>query len=242
VALLTISIFFKDLFAVPRPAIKTETASDDDRTPTDVDSSSKAKPDVDQLSANFAQSLTLEEEIDIDASSADMILFADLLQFTVRFSRFGLNNHLQVTLEQAGVLLSLADMYDCAAMRRILQRTVAQKSTHMPWQVLALACDQDDVNLARTAISNLSEKFIHDATQNGNQTSLWDNLSKLNAIWQLEFLRLYMPSTRRHELSKPHGSPHNPYAPGVQSHVLGGQLDGNFATWAKLFDPTRYEG
>jgi hypothetical protein len=157
VALLTISIFFKDLFAVPRPAIKTETASDDDRTPTDVDSSSKAKPDVDQLSANFAQSLTLEEEIDIDASSADMILFADLLQFTVRFSRFGLNNHLQVTLEQAGVLLSLADMYDCAAMRRILQRTVAQKSTHMPWQVLALACDQDDVNLARTAISNLSE-------------------------------------------------------------------------------------
>jgi hypothetical protein len=237
VALLTISIFFKDLFAVPRPAIKTETASDDDRTPTDVDSSSKAKPDVDQLSANFAQSLTLEEEIDIDASSADMILFADLLQFTVRFSRFGLNNHLQVTLEQAGVLLSLADMYDCPAMRDILLRTVAQKSTNMPWQVLALACDQDDVKLARTAISNLSDKFIHDAERNGKQTALWDNLSKLNAAWQLEFLRLYMPSTRRFECNE-----YNPYGGVSKSNILGGQLDGNFATWAKLFDPTRYEG
>jgi len=237
VALLTISIFFKDLFAVPRPAVKTDTASDDDSTPTDMDGSSKAKSDVDQLLENFAQSLTLEEEIDIDASSADMILFADLLQFTVRFSRFGLHNHLQVTLEQAGVRLSLADMYDCPAMRNILQQTVAQKSTHMPWQVLALACDQDDVNLARTAISNLSNKFIHDAKQNGDQTVLWDNLSKTNAAWQLEFLRLYMPSTRRFECNE-----YNPYGGVSKSNVLAGQLDGNFATWGKLFDPKRYEG
>jgi hypothetical protein len=237
VALLTISIFFKDLFAVPRPAIKTETASDDDRTPTDMDDSSKAKPDVGQLSANFAQSLTLEEEIDIDASSADMILFADVLQFTVRFSRFGLHNHLQVTLEQAGILLSLADMYDCPDMRNILQQTVAQMSKIMPWQVLALACDQDDVNLARTAISNLSDKFIHDNTRGGNQTTLWDNLSKLNAAWQLEFLRLYMASTRRFECNE-----YNAYGGVSKSNVLGGQLDGDFATWAKLFDPTRYEG
>ena len=236
-ALLTISIFFKDLFAIPRPAVKTETASDDDSTPTDVDDSSKAKSDVTQLSENFAQSLILEEEIDIDASSADMILFADLLQFTVRFSRFGLNNHLQVNLEQAGVLLSLADMYDCPAMRNILQQTVAQKSTHMPWQVLVLACNQDDVNLARTAISNLSDKFIHDAERNGDQTALWGNLSKLNASWQLKFLRLYMPSTRRFECNE-----YNPYGGVSKSTVLAGQLDGTFAAWGKLFDPKRYEG
>ena len=243
IALLNISIFFKDLFAVPRPARQAETASDDHPTPTDVDDLAKAKSDVTQLSKDLAQSLTLEEEIDIDASTADMILFADLLQFTVRFSRFGMSKHLQVTLDQAAVLLSLADMYDCPAMRNILRQTVAQKSTHMPWRVLALACKQDDVDLARTAISNLSEKVIHDATQAGNQTTLWNNLSTLSPIWQLEFLRLYMPSTRRFEFN----NGRNPYQPltgaynASPSRVIGGQLDGDFATWAKLFDPKRYE-
>lgn len=227
---------------MPRPATEAGTASDDHPTPTDVDHSVKAKSDVTQLSKDLAQSLTLEEEIDIDASTADMILFADLLQFTVRFSRFGLPNHLQVTLEQAGILLSLSDMYDCPAMRDILRQTVAQQSTHMPWQVLALACNQDDVNLARTAISNLSAKFIHDTTQSGVQTTLWDNLSNLSPIWQLEFLRLYMPSTRRFEVDRPY----NPGQTGKHNasplHVIAEQLDGNFATWATLFDPKRYEG
>lgn len=175
----------------------------------------------------------MDEEIDIDLSFADLTLFADLLQFTVRFSRFGLSSYLQVTLEQAGLLLMLADQYDCPRMRDILRQTVAQISQNKPWEVLVLACDQDDVDLARTAISNLSAKLIHDPTKAGGQTALWDNLSKLCGGWQLEFLRLYVPMTRQYPQE-------NQYQYGGQLPVTAGQLNMDFATWAKNFDPKEW--
>lgn len=113
-------------------------------------------------------------------------------------------------------------------MRNILRQTVTQKSRTVPWEVLVLACNRNDLDMARVAISNLNEELIHDSKQPGSQRGFWDKLSKLSGSWQLEFLRLWMPRTTQHQTSRPY-----------QSNVLhtSGELDMNFDTWAKKFDP-----
>jgi len=216
------SIFFRDLFAVPRPATNKTTAP---ASTLDQSDPPQGQLDTKGLSPTSSQALTLDEEIDIEVPSADLTLFADLLHFTVRFSRFGLNNHLQVSLAQAAVLLQLADKFDCPSMRNILRQTVTQKSRTVPWEVLVLACNRNDLDMARVAISNLSEKLLHDNTKQGSQRIFWDNLSKLRGSWQLEFLRLWIPSTARFQ---PKSSYHD---------ATMGELNMNFATWAGEFDP-----
>jgi len=180
---------------------------------------------VTHLSKNFAQASIVEEEFDIDAPTANLNLFASLLHIVVRFSPWTQPANFEISLEEAAVLLPLADMYDCPEMLNILRVRVAFLAIGNPWEVLVLACNQNDVDMGRTAISHLSDQLIHSGTAVSYSSALWGNISKLSSAWQLEFLRLYMTSTRRIN----------------SGSLIVGHFDGNFATWATQFNPEKYE-
>ena len=177
------------------------------------------------LSNALARASVVDEEFDIDASTADLNLFADLLHITVRFSAWTQPADFEISLEEADILLPLADMYDCPAMLTILQERVASLAISNPWEVLVLACNQNDVTMGQTAISNLSDQYIHEGAGVGYSRALWGNISKLSSAWQLEFLRLYMISTRRIN----------------SGSLIVGHFDGNFSVWARQFNPEKYE-
>lgn len=171
--------------------------------------------------------LTIDEDIDIDTSTNDLKLFGDLMQQIVRFRRFVKAANLEVTLEQAGVLLTLIDKYDCPSMRLILRQKIAHLAKRKPWEVLHLANDQQDLDMGRTAISHLSDALIHPTLTPSREVTLWDNLGKLSGAWQLEFLRLYMPATRLYWTK--------------DKLALSGDLNSDFGTWANDFDPKKYQ-
>jgi hypothetical protein len=216
---------------VPQPATDKEgtdwegTKSVEDATFTNNSDSSEAKDDVTNLSEALAQASVVDEEFDIDASTADLNLFADLLHITVRFSPWTQPTNFEISLEEAAILLPLADMYDCPAMLNILQERVAFLAISNPWEVLVLACNQNDVAMGQTAISNLSDQWIHEGAAVSYSLALWGNISKLSSAWQLEFLRLYMISTRRIN----------------SGSLVVGHFDVNFGVWAKQFSPEKYE-
>jgi hypothetical protein len=174
-----------------------------------------------KLSKTLAQASIVEEVFDIDASTANLNLFADLLHIAVRFSPWTQPANYEISLEEAAILLPLADMYDCPAMFNILQERVAFLAITNPWEVLVLACDQNDVTMGQTAIFYLSDQLVHEGAGVGYSMTLWENISKLSSAWQLEFLRLYMTSTRRIN----------------SGSLVVGHFDGSFSVWLNTSIP-----
>jgi hypothetical protein len=225
------SVFFGNLFDVPQPAIEKGdthaegTISVEDARLNNNGDLSEAEDDMTKLSKTLAQASIVQEVFDIDASTANLNLFADLLHIAVRFSPWTQPANYEISLEEAAILLPLADMYDCPAIFNILQERVAFLAITNPWEVLVLACDQNDVTMGQTAIFYLSDQLIHEGAGVGYSMTLWENISKLSSAWQLEFLRLYMTSTRRIN----------------SGSLVVGHFDGSFSVWAKHLNPEKYE-
>jgi hypothetical protein len=170
----------------------------------------------------------INEEINIDATTKDLNLFADLMQQTVRFNRLVQAHNLELTLEEAVSLLALTDKYDCVATRKAVRARLAHLAKITPWEVLYIACEWDDVWMGRRAIAQLSDRSFHTASPNVNDPKIWARLEPLSHAWQVAFLRLYMPATKQGIDPKTH----------IRYAVVGA-LDGNFAIWADKFDPKK---
>jgi hypothetical protein len=171
----------------------------------------------------------MDEELDIEASTPDLILFGKFLTFAVQFRPFVQATSLQISLEQAGVLLPLANRYECLHLRTIVRQRIASWAKTWPWEVLTLASSLDDVDMGRTAISNLTEDSVHKAKEGDSDKTVFDNIRQLSGPWQLEFLRLFFRSTTRQSRNSTIG------------HNVVGNLDMAFDIWYKNFNPARYE-
>jgi len=165
----------------------------------------------------------MDEDIDIDIPIKDLALLADFMQISDRFKHFVRSANLELDVDQAAVLLPLIDKFDCDFMRAILMIRLASLAKTQPWEVLHLTCKQDDLDMAREAISNLTNSSIHKPlTKTLIDTTIWTQLSMLSEAWQLEFLRLCFTGTHGLTYSTPTGN-----------------LNDNFAVWAKDFNPKK---
>jgi hypothetical protein len=227
------SVFFKDLFDVPRPAASEKHLSakptPSDEVTSHTESGAEPQSTGPQATQASNRGAVMDEELDIEASTPDLILFAKFLTFAVQFRSFVQATSLQISLEQAGILLPLADRYECFDLRTILRQRVAFLAKTKPWEVLVLASKQNDVDMGRTAISNLTEKLVHDANEEDSDRSVMANIAKLDGPWQLEFLRLFFKSTRRRSSDSDGG------------YAIVGDLNMKFDFWCKYFNPARYE-
>jgi hypothetical protein len=166
-----------------------------------------------------------DEDIDIDIPIKDLALFADFMQITDQFKRFVRSANLELDVHQVAILLPLIDKFDCEFMRAILMIKIASLAKTQPWEILHLACKHDDLDMARTAISNLTTSSICTySAESKIDTTIWTQLSTLSGAWQLEFLRLYVPGIQTPTYGRPTGS-----------------LNDDFAAWAKDFDPKKYQ-
>jgi hypothetical protein len=186
--LLINSVFFKNLFEIPRPAAGENHLAGNPTTPNEVTSHTEtgAGPHDTGPGATQAsnQAAIMDEELDIEAFTPDLNLFAKFLTFAVQFRSFVQATSLQISLEQAGILLPLADRYECFDLRTILRQRVAFLAQTKPWEVLVLASKQNDVDMGRTAISNLTERLVPDANEEDSDRSVMGNIAKLDGPWQ----------------------------------------------------------
>lgn len=220
--MLNVSTFFAGLFTLP--ASKT---------------SSGQKP------AKAATAPPNDTAIDIDASTKDMTLFLDFMCLTANYSRFIDASSVMVDLEQAQIILRLADKYDCTKMKSFLRHRLAQLAMQDPWGVLLLASDENDIEVARDAISNLTAKIIFGGggAIGGPRDSpvWWSRLSKLRLTWQLELSRLCLPTTRWVS----YDGLRTPHAPNIARASLNVALFANVSTnfddIAQEFDPDSLE-
>jgi hypothetical protein len=147
------------------------------------------------------------------------------MQLTDQFKDFVRSANLELDINQAGILLPLIDKFDCELMRVVLKIRLASLAKTQPWEVLHLACEQDDLDMARTAICDLTTALIHKpSTTTPIDKNIWTKLSPLTRSWQLEFVQLYMI--------------------GTQTCCYGsavGSLNDKFALWAKEFDPDKHQ-
>jgi hypothetical protein len=165
----------------------------------------------------------LDEVIDIDLSTKHLELFFDFMQLTARFQSLVRHHGLAVDFEQARILLPLIDQYDCEVMRSFLESKLASLALFNPWELLHLACDQDDLKLARTAIEHIVPRRLYDFVGSDRSTAGWTSLSKLSAAWQSEFLRLLIPGPRTHNT------------------ILLMELDPDCRSWAENFSPDTHQ-
>lgn len=217
---LIFSRLFAKLFQVPRPLPKAATVG------TDQTKTIQDRADINDANlAAPAQPSTMDDDFDIDIPLDDLKIFADFMQLTDRFKHLVRSANVELDLHQIGVLLPLIEELDCQFMRVVLKKRLANLAKTKPWEVLHFACEQDDLDMARTAISNLTTALIHKpAAAKPTDKNIWTKLSPLPWRWQLEFVRLYM-----------HGTQNSGYGSAV------GSLNENFAVWAKDFDPKKYE-
>jgi hypothetical protein len=166
----------------------------------------------------------MADDFDINIPFDDLKMFADFMQLTDRFKHLVRSANVELDIHQSGVLLPLIDQFNCDFMRTVLCIRLASLATTQPWQVLHLACKHDDLDMARTAISNLTTSAMRKPSADGTiDTTMWTQLSMLTGSWQLEFLRLYITGIRLT----------------YGSHVGG--LNDKFAIWGKDFDPKKYQ-
>jgi len=165
------------------------------------------------LSVSPSQPLTLDEEIDIDATTDHLILFADLMQQVARPKQY---TFFKLDLKQVNALLPMTDRYDCPSVRFVVRQCILDIKVNQPWDVLYLACDEDDVAMGQKAITHLSREDIYDSPDN----TLWFRLSQLSGSSQLAFLRGLMPRV---------------------TESFGVKLNTNFPYWAKTFDPSQFQ-
>ena len=151
--------FFANLFQVPRPLFKGGNVETDHTIPLN----DHIGPDNGR-SAVAAPPSTNDEDIDIDIPIKDLKLFADFMVLIDHFKRFIRSANLELDVHEAGILLPLIDKFDSDLMRAVLKSRLASLAKTQPWEVLHLACQQDDLDLARTAISNLTSALIHKAS------------------------------------------------------------------------------
>jgi len=175
------------------------------------------------IPAISAQPVILDEVIDLDLSTKNLRLFLDFMRLTTRYESLISANGLNIDIAKARILLPLIDQYDCQAMRSLLKDKLNAVAWQEPWEVLCIACEEDDSELGREAITNLYPHRLHTLSSPKRDITLWSNLSNLSGAWQLEFLRLFMPAIRR------------------DGSALVGEINADVATWAKLFNPKKYD-
>ena len=218
------SAFFADLFDLPWNLIKDQ-ASATARISNGVNESSNSG---DGAVSSGATPLTLDElivheVIDIDLSTKDLQLFLGFMQVTARFKflvrSFSFNNN----LEQARLLLSLIDQYECERMRSALYNQLASIAMGHPWEVLQIACKENNLELGRRAICYLFAERLYDFVGSDRTTAGWIGLSKLSDTWKTEFLRLLLPGSQKHDT------------------ILLMELDSYAYIWCDKFDPEGYQ-
>jgi hypothetical protein len=212
--LLIFSVFFADLFQIPKSSAKEQSVA------RIASLSARGRSDV---AASSPQPLILDEVIDLDLSTKNLKLFLDFMQVTARYESLISAHGLNIGIGKPRILLPLIDKYDCEAMRSLLKAKLNAVAWQEPWEVLYIACEEGDLELGREAISNLYPHRLHTLSSPNRDITLWSNLSKLSGAWQLEFLRLFMPAIRK------------------DGSALVGELNADVATWAKLFNPKKYE-
>lgn len=207
---------FANMFRLPRPS-RAE-AQDAGRIASVV-----TRGRLSELDCSNSRSQALGEEIHIDESSNDLQLLLEVMQMTSRFPRFAEALYPRISIAEFISLRSLIDKYDCETIRSDIKTFLPIFAEVYPWDILYLACDEDDIAMGRLAISKLNETKLG-LTNSANQDStIWTKLSKLSAPWQLEIIRLFMPGIR------------------MTASTLNGELDMDFNTWAQKFEPKKYQ-
>jgi hypothetical protein len=118
------------------------------------------------------------------------------MYLTERLSSFIDARSMALQIPQARTIWLLADKYDCAKMVELLRSRLATLATLQPRGVFELASELDDIELARVAIASMTRQHLHDTAEGGAAGfTLWSQLSKVCLEWQIEFLRLVLPST-----------------------------------------------
>jgi len=198
------SAFFADLFDLPWNLVK--------------DQNSATAP----ISSSATTPLTLDEVIDIDLSTKDLQLFLGFMQVTARFQFMLHPFSYAIGLDQARMLLSLIDQYECEAMRSALYDRLSCLGSRHPWEILQIACSKDNLALGRDAICKLWYN-LYDFVGSDRETAGWIGLSKLSDSWKAEFLRLLLPGLRGHDT------------------ILLMEIDSDTYGWSKKFNPEGYQ-
>lgn len=165
----------------------------------------------------------LEEVIDIDLSTKDLQLFFGFMQVTARFKFLIRPHSFDIDIDQARFLLSLINQYECDTIRSALYEHLALIAWDCPWEVLLIACQEDQLDLGRTALSYLWPERLCDFIGSDRSTEGWMGLSKLSDVWQAEFWRIVMPGSKR------------------QDTILLMELDPENHDWSRKFNPDGYQ-
>jgi hypothetical protein len=195
--MLTSSGFFADLFDLPWHLAKGPTSAQTAPPSTQNDGPSESGVNPHPFTASTP--LTLDEVIDIDLATSHLQLFFDFMQLTARFNRFVRSIGFETNVEEAHILLPLIRRFDCELMRSSLNCTLIRIAWHQPWEILHFACDHDDVELGRAAISEFYYGHFFPFIGSDRSTVGWTNLKKLSQAWQSEFLRLLLRGSKIHD-------------------------------------------
>jgi hypothetical protein len=110
--LLIFSVFFADLFQIPKSSAKEQSVA------RIASLSARGRSDV---AASSPQPLILDEVIDLDLSTKNLKLFLDFMQVTARYESLISAHGLNIGIGKPRILLPLIDKYDCEAMRSLLK-------------------------------------------------------------------------------------------------------------------------
>lgn len=222
---LTSSAFFADLFDLPWHNAKGQSST---TAPISTRGNASSKSGDGAISSSATTPLTLDEVIldeviDIDLSTKDLQLFFGFMQVTARFKFLIRSFSYEIDIGQARFLLSLIDQYECQRMRSALYGQLACLASRHPWEILQIACDKDNLDLGRKAISHLHPNRLYDFVGSDRSTTGWTELSKLSDSWKAEFLRLLLPGPERHDT------------------ILLMDLDPYSYRWSRQSDPEGYQ-
>jgi hypothetical protein len=143
--------------------------------------------------------------IDIDADFTDLLLFVQYMELCQHYQQYVNPPAMNINIDVARRLWLLIDQYDCPNMLDMLRQRLATLAIRQPWEVLHLASDMEDIAVGRVAISKLTNHHLHVTSITGAaDPTMWLQLSKLCIAWQLEFVKLLIPS-----LEAAAGSGHN---------------------------------
>jgi len=218
------SAFFADLFDLPWNLPKDQPSATARISNGFNESSNSGDGAVSSVATPLTpDELILHEVIDIDLSTKDLQLFLGFMQVTARFKFLVRSFSFNINLEQARLLLSLIDQYECERMLSALYDQLVSIAWQHPWGVLQIACKKDNLELGRRAITYLFPRRLYDFVGSDRSTKGWTELSKLSDSWKAEFLRLLLPGPERHDT------------------ILLMEIDSESYDWSVNFNPGGYQ-
>lgn len=190
---------------------------------------------VDEYRHNPDQRLIIE----LDITSIRLQHFLDLMDLAT-LRHLADSSSLKVTLGWVKSMLPLADRFDSDIAHAMLAQRLHAIASTLPWDVLYLASEREDVGLAKFAIRQIAPKHLFDidkiranAAPTVDQT-LRQALAKLQPLWHLEMMTLLFTDEVR-------GVSNNAVRPELGTPLFVSRLDTDMSSIADRFNPARFK-